>query len=94
MYEVIEKENVKIKDMIYEINGVQVMLDSDLALLYGTETKRINEAVRRNEEKFPKKYSWILTNEESDIFWSQIATKKSKLEVVDIKIQEFLRNRQ
>ena len=68
MYEVIEKENVKIKDMIYEINGVQVMLDSDLALLYGTETKRINEAVRRNEEKFPKKYSWILTNEESDIF--------------------------
>ena len=94
MYEVIEKENVKIKDMIYEINGVQVMLDSDLALLYGTETKRINEAVRRNEEKFPKKYSRILTNEESDIFWSQIATKKSKLEVVDIKIQEFLRNRQ
>ena len=68
MYEVIEKENVKIKDMIYEINGIQVMLDSDLALLYGTETKRINEAVRRNEEKFPKKYSWILTNEESDIF--------------------------
>ena len=44
------------------------MLDSDLALLYGTETKRINEAVRRNEEKFPKKYSWILTNKESNVF--------------------------
>ena len=40
-----------IKTMIYEIRGKQVMLDSDLAILYGTETKRINEAVRRNKEK-------------------------------------------
>lgn len=65
--EVIES-NIKIENMIYEIRGVQVMLDSDLALLYETETKRINEAVRRNKEKFPEKYSWILTDEESKFF--------------------------
>jgi len=43
--------------MIYEIRGKQVMLDSDFAKLYGTETKRINEAVRRNIEKFPERFS-------------------------------------
>ena len=68
MNEVIDKETIKIKDMIYEIRGVQVMLDSDLAKLYGTETKRINEAVRRNPEKFPSKNSWILNDEESKTF--------------------------
>ena len=68
MNEVIEKEEIKIEDMIYEIRGVQVMLDSDLAKLYGTETKRINEAVRRNKEKFPEKYCWILNANESKNF--------------------------
>ena len=68
MNEVIDKETIKIKDMIYEVRGVQVMLDSDLAKLYGTETKRINEAVRRNPEKFPSKNSWILNDEESKTF--------------------------
>jgi len=64
MNEIIEKENTKIENLIYEINGKQVMLDSDLANLYGTETKRINEAVRNNPEKFPERFSWILNKEE------------------------------
>ena len=55
----------KIENMIYEIRGKQVMLDSDLAILYGTETKRINEAVRRNNDKFPERFSWILSDSES-----------------------------
>mgnify|MGYP004422466263 FL=1 len=42
--------------MIYEIRGKQVMLDSDLAKLYGTEVKRINEAVKNNIEKFPDRF--------------------------------------
>ncbi len=46
MLEIQEKENVEIVNMIYEIRECQVMLDSDLAILYGTETKRINEAVK------------------------------------------------
>jgi len=68
MLEIQEKDNVEIVNMIYEIRGKQVMLDSDLAILYGTETKRINEAVRRNKEKFPERFSWILSDEESNIF--------------------------
>jgi len=42
MNEIIELENIKVEDMIYEIRGVQVMLDSDLGKLYQVETKRIN----------------------------------------------------
>ena len=61
-------ETINIESIIYEIKGKQVMLDSDLANLYGVETKRINEAVKRNINKFPNKYSWILTDEESNEF--------------------------
>ena len=64
----------KIENMIYEIRGKQVMLDSDLAILYGTETKRINEAVRRNKDKFPERFAWQLKNDEVKILWSQNAT--------------------
>ena len=68
MNELVVKDDIKIEDMIYEIRGVQVMLDSDLAKLYGVETKRINEAVNRNLKKFPEKYSWRLTDIESKVF--------------------------
>ncbi len=72
----------KIENMIYEIRGVQVMLDSDLARLYGTETKRINEAVKNNPDKFPERFSWKLTNEELAHLWSKFSTaninKKSR----------------
>ena len=44
--DLIEKEDIKIENMIYELRGKQVMLDSDLAKLYRVETKRINEAVK------------------------------------------------
>ena len=63
MNQIIESE-IKIEDMIYEIRGKQVMLDSDLAKLYGVETKRINEAVKNNIDKFPERFSWILTKDE------------------------------
>ncbi len=66
--DLIEKENIKIENMIYEIRGKQVMLDSDLAKLYHVETKRINEAVKNNMEKFPERFSWKLTEEESKNF--------------------------
>jgi len=67
----------KIENMIYEIRGKQVMLDSDLAKLYGVETKRINEAVRRNPEKFPERFCWILTKLEETNLRSQIATSSN-----------------
>ena len=62
--------------MIYEIRGKQIILDSDLAKLYGVETKRINEAVRNNSEKFPERFSWILTNKEWNFLRSKISTLK------------------
>ena len=62
MNNLIIKDNEKIESLIYEIRGKQVMLDSDLARLYGVETKRINEAVKNNFEKFPERFSWILND--------------------------------
>ena len=52
------KEDLSIEDMIYEIRGKQVMLDSDLAKLYNVETKRINEAVKNNPYKFSERFSF------------------------------------
>ena len=66
MNNVIIKNDVKIENMIYEIRGKQVMLDSDLAKLYNVETKRINEAVKNNIEKFPERYCFKLTDDESN----------------------------
>ena len=57
-------EEIKIENMIYEIRGIQVMLDSDLAKLYKVETKRINESVKNNLEKFSERFSWKLTDQE------------------------------
>ena len=68
MNDLIEKEDIEIKNMIYEIRGKQVMLDSDLAKLYHVETKRINEAVKNNMDKFPERFSFKLTDEESKSF--------------------------
>ncbi len=73
MNEIIE-DIINIEEMIYEINGNEVMLDSDLARLYGVETKRVNEAVYRNKEKFPERISWIANDNELNNLWSQNAT--------------------
>jgi len=47
----------KLKGLIYTIRGVQVMYDSDLAVLYGVEIKRLNEQVKRNRERFPEEFN-------------------------------------
>lgn len=65
MNNVVIKEK-QIQNMIYEVREVQVMLDSDLAKLYNVETKRINEAVRRNLDKFPERISFFLNDYESN----------------------------
>ncbi len=73
--EIIRIEDIKTK--IYTIRGVQVMLDSDLAKLYGVETKRLLEQVRRNIERFPEDFMFQLTREEYETLRSQFATLKS-----------------
>ena len=74
MKELINNEIIESK--IYEINGIQVMLDSDLANIYHVETKRINEAVKNNPDKFPPRFSWVLSDEDNKFLWSKISTKK------------------
>ena len=59
---------------IYELRGLKVMLDSDLAELYGVETKRLNEQVGRNPDRFPEDFMFQLTDEEWLNLKSQIAT--------------------
>ena len=76
MNNVIVKNDVKIEDMIYEIRGKQVMLDSDLAKLYNVETKRINEAVKNNIEKFPERYCFKISEKEYNSLKSKISTSK------------------
>ena len=77
MNEIVEKDVINIEKMIYEINGKEVMLDSDLAKLYNVETKRINEAVNRNKEKFPERIAWILNDNDYQNLRSQFATSSS-----------------
>jgi len=60
--------------LIYEIRGQKVMLDSDLARVYGVTTKRLNEAVKRNAERFPADFMFQLTREEVANLRSQFAT--------------------
>ena len=64
----------EINSLIYFIRGVHVMLDSDLAALYGIETKRLKEQVRRNANRFPIDFMFELTKEEAVVSRSQFAT--------------------
>lgn len=76
MNEIAEKDVINIENMIYEINGKEVMLDTDLAKLYNVETKRINEAVKNNPEKFPNRYLFRITDKEYNSLKSKISTSK------------------
>ena len=72
-------EEIKIENIIYEVRGKQVMLDSDLAKLYGCKngTKEINQAVKNNTDKFPERFSWKLTNYESKELLVKIFDQKN-----------------
>ena len=68
------QEAIDIKPMIRLIRGQQVMIDRDLALLYGVETRRLNEQVKRNIERFPDDFMFQLNKEDVKILKSQNAT--------------------
>ncbi|MCF8363471.1 MAG: ORF6N domain-containing protein [Prolixibacteraceae bacterium] len=65
-----------IENNIFTIRGMQVMIDYHLAELYGVETKRLNEQVKRNAKRFPKEFMFRLTSEEWTNLQSQFATAK------------------
>jgi hypothetical protein len=66
--------NDEIKTKIYDIRDTKVMLDSDIAKLYQVETKRINEAVKNNIDKFPDDFIFYLTKDEEENLKSKIST--------------------
>ncbi len=67
-----------ITNKIYIIREQKIMLDRDLAELYGVETKRLKEAVRRNKERFPEDFMFEMTKEEFQNWRTQFATSKDK----------------
>jgi hypothetical protein len=67
-----------IRSKIFTIRGVQVMLDRDLASIYGVETKIFNQAVKRNGNRFPERFRFQLTEEEYQILRSQFVTSRSE----------------
>ena len=82
--EIVEKETIQesdinidenaIKSLIYVVRGQQVMLDSDLAMLYQVETKALNRTMKRNISRFPKDFCFQLTEFESENLRCQIGT--------------------
>ena len=84
-----EISNEEIKNLIYTIRGKQVMLDSDVAMLYNYETKKVNQAVKRNIDRFPERFCFQLTEKELEVMWSQIVTT-SKLEDNKYRSKKYL----
>ena len=68
----------RIEDMIFLVRGQRVMLDSDLAKVYGVPVKRLNEQVRRNPGRFPSSFGFQLADSEWETLRSQIATSKGR----------------
>ena len=67
-------EPIRIESLIYEIRGQKVMLDKDLAKLYGVSTGNLNKAVKRNIERFPERYMFQLTSDENSKFQNGISS--------------------
>ena len=66
----------KIAPLIHEIRGERIILDADLARIYGVTTKRLNEQVRRNADRFPDDFAFELSKEEWEILRSQSVTSR------------------
>ncbi len=72
-------ELIQVKNLIYEIRGYKVMLDSDLASLYEIETKALNQAVKRNIKRFPENFMFQLMKDEWQDLRSQFVTFKKDI---------------
>ena len=77
-----KKELAKIQNMIYEIRGQKVMLDRDLAVLYGVELRTLNQAVKRKSERFPSDFMFQLTHDEWEYLRSQFVIANINLSKV------------
>lgn len=88
----------EIKNMIYLVRNQQVMLDYELAMLYQVETRVLNQAVKRNIERFPERFRFQLTKEEYENLISQFVTSSLEEENLVMAVAEscllFLRSRE
>ncbi len=84
---IIPYEIENIKNLIYTIRGKQVMLDSDVAMLYHYETKYINLAVRRNKDRFPENFCFQLTEKEIERLKWQTTTSSLENEIKSLRLQ-------
>ena len=71
--------NESVEDLIRLVRGQRVILDADLARVYGVPTKQLNQAVKRNVDRFPDDFAFQLTNQEVAILRSQIVTSKERV---------------
>jgi len=67
-----------VDDVILTVRGQKVILDADLARLYGVTTKALNQAVKRNQERFPLEFAFLVARKEVTQRWSQIVTTSSQ----------------
>ena len=81
-----DNKNIKIESLIHTIRGQRVMFDSDLAILYGVETRALNQAVKRNSRRFPDDFMFQVTKEEWNALRLQIVTLE------DLKSQNVISN--
>jgi len=72
----VHKIVLTVDSMIHQLRGQRVILDSDLARLYGVPTSRFNEAIKRNDRRFPEDFRFQVTQEEANSLTSQIAITK------------------
>lgn len=90
---VVTYEIENIKNLIYTIRGKQVMLDSDVAMLYHYETKKINQTVKRNIQRFPESFCFQLDEKELESLRSQIATLKIEKQFDSLRSQSVTLNK-
>ncbi len=83
-------EITHIKNLIHTIRGMQIMLDSDVAMLYHYETKKINQTVKRNIERFPENFCFQLSEVEFENLRSQIVTASSEIQITKFRNKKYL----
>ena len=93
--DIVEIENVSvstanIENMIFNVRGVQVMIDSDIAALYGIETRALNQAVKRNIDRFPTDFMFQLTKSEFENLKSQFVTSSSSHLISQLSTNDLL----
>src|SRR5258705_13434002 len=83
----------RIEKAIYLIRDEKVMVDRDLAALYGVTTKAFNQAVKRHKDRFPEDFMFQLTMEEANDWWRDVMTRRLRSQIVTLKRGQHLKHR-